>query len=60
MALEMRCRVKEQLKKLGGKLIIPEGMCNRGNVCTVSRGKSGMIEEGRENEKDKRLAACEE
>lgn len=59
MALEMRCRVKEQLKKLGGKLI-PEGMCNRGQVCTVSRGKSGMIEEGRENEKGKRLAACEE
>ena len=71
MALEMRRRVKEQLKKLGGMefydvnfsyidnetfeekyvsvpeqgggKLIPEGMCNPGQVCTVSRGKSGMI-----------------
>ena len=71
IALEMRRRVKEQLKKLGGmefydvnfsyidnesfeehyvsvpeqgggKLIL-EGMCNPGQVYTVSRGKSGMI-----------------
>lgn len=71
MALEMRRRVKEQLKKLGGMefydvnfsyidietfeerfvsvpeqgggRLIPEGMCNPGQVYTVSRGKSGMI-----------------
>ena len=70
MALEMRRRVKEQLKKLGGMefydvnfsyidnetfeekfvsvpeqgggKLIPEGMCNPGQVYTVSRGKSGM------------------
>lgn len=71
LALEMRRRVKEQLKKLGGMefydvnfsyidretfeehfvsvpeqgggKLIPEGMCNPGQVCTVSRGKSGML-----------------
>lgn len=71
MALEMRRRVKEQLKKLGGMefydvnfsyidnetfeeqfvsvpeqsggRLIPEGMCNPGQVYTVSRGRSGMI-----------------
>ena len=71
VALEMRRRVKEQLKKLGGMefydvnfsyidletfeeryvsvpeqgggKLIPEGMCNPGQVYTVSRGKSGMI-----------------
>ena len=71
MALEMRRRVKEQLKKLGGMefydvnfsyidnktfeekfvsvpeqsggKLIPEGMCNPGQIYTVSRGKSGMI-----------------
>ena len=71
LALEMRCRVKEQLKKLGGMefydvnfsyidretfeeqyvsvpeqgggKLIPEGLCNSGQVYTVSRGKSGMI-----------------
>lgn len=71
MALEMRRRVKEQLKKLGGMefydvnfsyidnesfeehyvsvpeqgggKLIPEGMCNPGQVYTVSQGKSGMI-----------------
>jgi len=71
LALEMRRRVKEQLKKLGGMefydvnfsyidlesfeeryvtvpeqgggKLIPEGMCNPGQVYTVSRGKSGMI-----------------
>ena len=71
MALEMRRRVKEQLKKLGGMefydvnfsyidnetfeekyvsvpeqgggKLIPEGICNPGQVYTVSRGKSGMI-----------------
>ena len=71
MALEMRRRVKEQLKKLGGMefydvnfsyidnetfeekyvsvpeqgggKLIPEGMCNPGQVYTVSHGKSGMI-----------------
>lgn len=71
MALEMRRRVKEQLKKLGGMefydvnfsyidnetfeehyvsvpeqgggKLIPEGMCNPGQVYTVSNGKSGMI-----------------
>lgn len=71
LALEMRRRVKEQLKKLGGMefydvnfsyidnvtfeekfvsvpeqgggKLIPDGMCNPGNVYTVSHGKSGMI-----------------
>ena len=71
IALEMRRRVKEQLKKLGGMefydvnfsyidnetfeerfvsvpeqgggKLIPEGLCNPGNVYTVSHGKSGMI-----------------
>ena len=70
-ALEMRRRVKEQLKKLGGMefydvnfsyidldtfeekfvsvpeqgggKLIPDGMCNPGQIYTVSRGKSGMI-----------------
>lgn len=70
-SLEMRRRVKEQLKKLGGMefydvnfsyidnetfeehyvsvpeqgggKLIPEGMCNPGQVYTVSHGKSGMI-----------------
>ena len=70
-ALEMRRRVKEQLKKLGGMefydvnfsyidvetfeeyyvsvpekgggKLIPEGMCNPGQVYTISRGKSGMV-----------------
>lgn len=71
LALEMRRRVKEQLKKLdgmefydvnfsyigkdtfeekfvsvpeqGGGKLIPDGICNPGNVYTVARGKSGMI-----------------
>jgi len=71
LALEMRRRVKEQLKKLGGMefydvnfsyidnetfeeryvtvpeqgggKLIPEGMCNPGQVYTVSRGKTGML-----------------
>lgn len=71
ISLEMRCRVKEQLKKLGGMefydvnfsyidnetfeehyvsvpeqgggKLIPEGMCNPGQVYTVAHGKSGMI-----------------
>lgn len=71
LSLEMRRRVKEQLKKLGGMefydvnfsyidnesfeekyvsvpeqgggKLIPEGMCNPGQVYTVSHGKSGMI-----------------
>lgn len=71
LALEMRRRVKEQLKKLGGMefydvnfsyidkdtfeehyvsvpeqgggKLIPEGLCNPGQVYTVSQGKSGMI-----------------
>ena len=71
VALEMRRRVKEQLKKLGGMefydvnfsyidnetfeehfvsvpeqgggKLIPEGVCNPGQVYTVGRGKSGMI-----------------
>ena len=71
LSLEMRRRVKEQLKKLGGMEFydvnfsyidledmsehyvsvpeqgggkrIPEGMCNPGQVYTVSQGKSGMI-----------------
>lgn len=71
LALEMRRRVKEQLKKIGGmefydvnfsyidnetfeekyvsvpeqgsSTLIPEGMCNPGQVYTVSTGKSGMI-----------------
>lgn len=71
IALEMRRRVKEQLKKLGGMefydvnfsyldnetfeehyvsvpeqgggKLIPEGLCNPGQVYTVSRGRSGMI-----------------
>lgn len=70
-ALEMRRRVKEQLKKLGGMefydvnfsyidnenfeeryvsvpeqgggKLIPEGICNPGQVYTVGQGKSGMI-----------------
>lgn len=70
-ALEMRRRVKEQLKKLGGMefydvnfsyidnetfeehyvsvpeqgggKLIPEGMCNPGQVYTVAQGKSGML-----------------
>ncbi|MBR4984192.1 MAG: protease Lon-related BREX system protein BrxL [Proteobacteria bacterium] len=70
-ALEMRRRVKEQLKKLGGMefydvnfsyidhetfeekfvsvpeqgggKLIPEGICNPGQVYTVSRGKNGML-----------------
>lgn len=70
-ALEMRRRVKEQLKKLGGMefydvnfsyidnetfeekyvsvpeqgggKLIPEGMCNPGQVYTISQGSSGMI-----------------
>jgi len=71
LALEMRRRVKEQLKKLGGMefydvnfsyidnetfeeryvsvpeqgggKLIPEGICNPGQVYTVSRGKAGML-----------------
>ena len=71
ISLEMRRRVKEQLKKIGGMefydvnfsyidledmsehyvsvpeqgggKLIPEGMCNPGQVYTVSHGKSGMI-----------------
>lgn len=71
ISLEMRRRVKEQLKKLGGMefydvnfsyidnetfeehyvsvpeqgggKLIPDGMCNPGQVYTVSQGKSGMI-----------------
>ena len=71
VSLEMRRRVKEQLKKLGGMefydvnfsyidledmsehyvsvpeqgggKLIPEGMCNPGQVYTISQGKSGMI-----------------
>lgn len=70
-ALEMRRRVKEQLKKLGGMefydvnfsyidnetfeehfvsvpeqgggKLIPDGMCNPGQIYTVSQGKSGML-----------------
>ncbi len=70
-ALEMRRRVKEQLKKLGGMefydvnfsyfdletneeryvsvpeqgsdKLIPDGLCNPGQVYTVSQSKSGMI-----------------
>ena len=71
ISLEMRRRVKEQLKKLGGMefydvnfsyidnetfeehyvsvpeqgsgKLIPDGICNPGQVYTVSRGKSGTI-----------------
>lgn len=71
LSLEMRRRVKEQLKKLGGMEfydvnfsyidvetfeefyvsvpergagnLIPEGMCNPGQVYTISQGKTGMI-----------------
>lgn len=71
LALEMRRRVKEQLKKLGGMefydvnfsyidledmsehyvsvpeqgggKLIPEGICNPGQVYTIGQGKSGMI-----------------
>lgn len=71
ISLEMRRRVKEQLKKLGGMefydvnfsyidnetfeehyvsvpeqgggKLIPEGMCNPGQIYTVSQGKSGML-----------------
>lgn len=71
IALEMRRRVKEQLKKLGGMefydvnfsyidnetfeehyasvpeqgggKLIPEGVCNPGQVYTVAPGKSGML-----------------
>jgi len=71
IALEMRRRVKEQLKKIGGMefydvnfsfidnesfeeyyvsvpemgggKLIPEGLCNPGQLYTVSRAKGGMI-----------------
>ena len=71
ISLEMRRRVKEQPKKLGGMefydvnfsyidnetfeehyvsvpeqgggKLIPEGMCNPGQIYTVSQGKSGML-----------------
>lgn len=71
ISLEMRRRVKEQLKKLGGMefydvnfsyidnetfeehyvsvpeqgggKLIPEGLCNPGQVYTISQGKSGML-----------------
>ena len=71
LALELRRRVKEQLKKLGGMefydvnfsyidnetfeekyvsvpeqgggKLIPDGLCNPGNVYTVAHEKSGMI-----------------
>ena len=71
LSLEMRRRVKEQLKKLGGMefydvnfsyidnetfeekyvsvpeqgggKLIPDGICNPGNVYTVAHGKSGML-----------------
>ena len=71
ISLEMRRRVKEQLKKLGGMefydvnflyidnetfeehyvsvpeqgggKLIPEGICNPGQVYTVGNGKSGMM-----------------
>lgn len=71
ISLEMRRRVKEQLKKLGGMefydvnfsyidnetfeehyvsvpeqgggKLIPEGMCNPGQIYTVSQGKRGML-----------------
>ena len=71
LALEMRRRVKEQLKKLGGMefydvnfsyidnetfeekfvsvpeqgggKLIPDGICNPGQVYTISHGKNGMI-----------------
>lgn len=71
ISMEMRRRVKEQLKKLGGMefydvnfsyidldsfeekfvsvpeqgggKLIPDGICNPGQVYTVSQGKSGMI-----------------
>lgn len=71
IALEMRRRVKEQLKKLGGMefydvnfsyidnetfeekfvsvpeqgggKLIPEGVCNPGQIYSVARGRSGMI-----------------
>lgn len=71
ISLEMRRRVKEQLKKLGGMefydvnffyidnetfeehyvsvpeqgggKLIPEGMCNPGQIYSVSQGKSGIL-----------------
>ncbi len=71
ISLEMRRRVKEQLKKLGGMefydvnfsyidketfeehfvsvpeqssgKLIPDGVCNPGQVYTISRGKTGII-----------------
>lgn len=71
ISLEMRRRVKEQLKKLGGMefydvnfsyidnetfeefyvsvpeqgggKLIPEGICNAGQVYTVAQGKTGML-----------------
>ena len=71
IALEMRRRVKEQLKKLGGMefydvnfsyidnetfeekfvsvpeqgagKLIPDGICNPGQIYTVSQGQTGMI-----------------
>lgn len=71
IALEMRRRVKEQLKKIGGMefydinfsyidnetfeerfvsvpeqgggKLVPDGICNPGNIYTVSRGKNGMV-----------------
>jgi len=71
ISLEMRRRVKEQLKKIGGMefydvnfsyidnesfdenfvatpeqgggKLIPEGICNPGQIYTISRAKSGMV-----------------
>ena len=71
ISLELRRRVKEQLKKIGGMefydvnfsyidnesfeeiyvsvpeqgggRLIPDGMCNPGQIYTVSQGKSGML-----------------
>ena len=71
ISLEMRRRVKEQLKRLGGMefydvnfsyidkesfeeryvsvpeqgggKLIPEGICNPGQIYTISQGKTGMI-----------------
>lgn len=71
LSLELRRRVKEQLKKIGGMefydvnfsyidletfeekfqsvpeqgggKLIPDGICNPGNIYTVSRGKNGMV-----------------
>lgn len=43
IALEMRHLVKEQLKKMDGGKLIPDGMCNPGQVYTVPNQLSAYL-----------------